>query len=189
MEEWIGGIWDRWITQTARRDHPQATVQLKDIEKTIGVLFRALGGDAGLRVAAAADTRHGARRRFMERVAGIHERTAHAALDMETLRLPPTIAVFPQPALNRDLYLWLAALAAGAGPDALQAESGATWIVRNQQATLLALRRYPGLAARYRKLVEALCAERIAPEKMPADEAAQERAVRQALVDPGSVAA
>jgi nitric oxide reductase NorD protein len=189
MEEWIGGIWDRWITQTARRDHPAAAVHLKDIEKTLGVVFRALGGDAGLRVAAAADSRHGARRRFLERIAGIHERTAHAALDMETLRLPPTIAVFPAPTFNRDLYLWLAALAAGAGPDALQTGTDAAWIVRNQQATALALLRYPGLAARYYRLVEALCAERIAPGKMPADEAAQERAIRQALRAPGSVAA
>lgn len=189
MEEWIGGIWDRWITQTARRDHPQAAVQLKDIEKTLGVLFRALGGDPGLRVAAAADRRHGARRRFLERVAGIHERAAHAALDMETLRLPPSIAVFPQPAQNRDLYLWLAALAASAGPALMQAGDGTPWIVRNQEATLLALRRHPGLAARYRRLVDALLAERIAPERMPADEAAQERAVRQALHAPGSVAA
>lgn len=70
MEEWIGGIWDRWISQTARRDHPHAGVELKDIEKTLGVMFRALGGDAGLRVAAAADTTHGARRGFLQRVAG-----------------------------------------------------------------------------------------------------------------------
>ena len=189
MEEWIGGIWDRWITQTARRDHPGAAVHLKDIEKTIGVLFRALGGDAGLRVAAAADTTHGARRRFLQRVAGAHERVAHAALDMETLRLPPSIAVFPAPTFNRDLYVWLAALAATAGPALLRPDDSGDWIVRNQQAAWLALQRYPGLAPRYRRLVDALCAERIAPEKMPADEAAQERAVRQALVEPGSVSA
>jgi nitric oxide reductase NorD protein len=187
MEEWIGGIWDRWITQTARRDHPAAAVHLKDIEKTLGVLFRALGGDSGLRVAAAADTTHGARRRLLQRIAGTHERTAHAALDMETLRLPPTVAVFPTPAANRDLYLWLAALAAGAGPDMLQARQDEAWIVRNQRATVLALTRYPGLERRYRQLVEALLAERLAPEKMPADEAAQERAVRQALHHPGSI--
>ena len=188
MEEWIGGIWDRWITQTARRDHPAAAVYLKDIEKTLGVLFRALGGDAGLRVAAAADTTHGARRRLLQRIAGTHERTAHAALDMETLRLPPSIAVFPAPTFNRDLYLWLAALAAGAGPDALQAATDESWIVRNQRATVLALTRYPGLTARYQQLVDALLAERIAPEKLPDDEAAQESAVRLALREPGSVA-
>lgn len=189
MEEWVGGIWDRWITQTARRDHPDAAVQLKDIEKTLGVLFRALGGDAGLRVAAAADTIHGARRRLLQRIAGAHERTAHAALDMETLRLPPSIAVFPTPSLNRDLYLWLAALAASTGPDMLQAPTDEPWIVRNQRATVLALTRYPGLAARYRSLVDALLAGRIAPDKLPTDEAAQEQAVRQALAQPGSVTA
>jgi nitric oxide reductase NorD protein len=189
MEEWVGGIWDRWITQTARRDYPDAAVHLKDIEKTLGVLFRTLGGDAGLRVAAAADTVHGARRRFLQRIAGTNERAAHAALDRETLRLPPRIAVLPASTLNRDLYLWLAALAASAGPEFLQRSGAADWIMRNQQATLLALQRYPGLATRYRRLVEALLAERIAPEKMPDDEAAQERAVRQALQEPGSVAA
>jgi nitric oxide reductase NorD protein len=188
MEEWIGGIWDRWITQTARRDYPAAAVHLKDIEKTLGVLFRALGGDAGLRVAAAADTRHGARRRLLQRIAGTSERAAHAALDMETLRLPPSIAVFPAPTFNRDLYVWLAALAAGAGPAFLQEAKSGDWIVRNQQATQHALRRYPGLLPRYRRLVDALLAERFAPEAMPADEAAQEIAIRQALAQPGSVA-
>lgn len=189
MEEWVGGIWDRWITQTARRDHPHAAVQLKDIEKTLGVIFRALGGEPALRVAAAADSVHGARLRFLQRIAGANERTAHAALDMETLRLPPRIAAFPTPGLNRDLYVWLAALAAGAGPEFLHGAGSNDWIVRNQQATVRALARYPGLGARYRRLVAALLVERIAPEKMPADEAAQERAVRRALSDPGSVAA
>jgi nitric oxide reductase NorD protein len=187
MEEWIGGLWDRWITQTARRDHPAAAVELKDIEKTLGVLFRALGGDAGLRVAAAADTEHGARRQWLQRVAGTNARAAHAALDHETLRLPPRLAVLPAPTLNRDLYLWLAALAASAGP-ALDRFTH-DWIVRNQFAAWVTLQRYPGLLERYRRLVEAVLAERIPPEQLPEDEAAQEAAIRQALREPGSVAA
>jgi nitric oxide reductase NorD protein len=187
MEEWIGGIWDRWITQTARRDHPAAAVELKDIEKTLGVLFRALGGDAGLRIATAADSVHGARRRWLQRIAGANERAAHAALDRETLRLPPRLAVLPAPTLNRDLYLWLAAMAASAGP-ALD-KYASDWIVRNQFAAWATLQRYPGLMARYRRLVEAVLAERLPPEQLPDDEAAQERAVRQALREPGSVAA
>ncbi|MCX8016875.1 MAG: nitric oxide reductase [Rhodocyclaceae bacterium] len=185
MEEWIGGIWDRWITQAARRDYPAAAVDLKDSEKTLGGVFRALGGDPGLRIAAAADAAHGARRRLLVRIAGIHERSAHAALDMETLRLPPRLAVFPEPTLNRELYVWLTALAASAGP--ALARFSAEWIVQNQFATWATLKRYPGLEARYRRLVEAHLAERLAPERLPADEAAQERAVRQALLDPGSV--
>ena len=186
MEEWIGGIWDRWITQTARRDYPHAAVELKDIEKTLGVLFRALGGDPGLRVATAADAVHGARRRWLQRVAGANERVAHAALDRETLRLPPRIAVLPAPSLNRDLYIWLAALAASAGP-ALDRYAN-EWIVRNQFAAWATLQRYPGLAPRYQRLVAAVLTERIAPEQLPDDEAAQERAIRAALREPGSVA-
>lgn len=187
MEEWVGAFWDRWITQTARRDYPAAAVELKDMEKTLGVIFRALGGDAGLRVAAAADTEHGARRRFLQRVAGTNTRTAHAALDGETLRLPPRLAVLPAPTLNRDLYVWLAALAASAGP-ALDRFTR-DWIVRNQFAAWATLQRYPGLAPRYRRLVDAVLAERISPEQLPEDEAAQESAIRQALREPGSVAA
>lgn len=183
MEEWIGGFWDRFITNTARRDHAHATVHLAEIEKMIGVLFRALGGDSGLRVAPAASTRHGARRRLLERIAGTGEKAANASLDREVLRLPPSIALFPEKSLNRDLYLWLSAVAAHEF-----APSGDEWIVRSQIAVLRALTRYPGLKARYRRLVDATLALRIAPETLPADEAAQERAVRAALLDPGSVA-
>jgi nitric oxide reductase NorD protein len=185
MEEYVGGLWDRLITHTARRDHPKAAVHLADIEKTLGVFFRALGGDAGLGVAAAADERHGARRRWLERLAGTGEKAASACRDQETLRLPPRIAVFATPELNRDLYLWLAALAAH---DAMgEEDSDTSWLAANQQATRAALARYPGLASRYRRLVTALLAERIAPAAMPADEAAQEAALRQALEQPGSV--
>ena len=183
MEEWIGGVWDRFITRHARRDHPDAAVALADVERMAGVLFRAMGGDAGLRVSPATEVRHGARRRWLSRVAHTDEKAAHAALDGETLRLPPTLAWFASRALNRDLYLWLIALAAhDSAPDA-------PWIIRNQHATLAALRRYPGLEARRRRLVDAHLAERIVPDAMPADEAAQERAIRAALITPGSVTA
>ncbi len=194
MEEWVGGLWDRFITRVARRDHPEAAVHLADIEKVLGVLFRALGGDPGLRVAAAADMQHGARRRLLERVAGIGEKAAHATLEVETLRLPPTLAWFPDKGLNRDLYLWLIALAAGAGPAALTARadggfSEADWLRLNQAAVQRALERFPGLAPRYRALVEAVIAERIAPESLPTDEAAREQGLREALREPGSITA
>jgi nitric oxide reductase NorD protein len=182
MEEFVGGLWDRFITRSARRDHPEAAVKLADIEKMLGVLFRALGGDSGLRVAPASSQRHGARRRWLSRVAATDDRTALASLDLETLRLPPAIAYFPDRALNRDLFIWIIAAAAHE-PE----PSADSWIVRNQMATLRALKAFPGLRARYERLVAATLAERIAPEAMPADEAAQERAVRQALAEPGTV--
>ena len=182
MEEFVGALWDRIVKRAARRDYPESAVRLEGIENMLGVLFRALGGDAGLRVTAAALQRHGARRRFLERIAGSGERSPRAALDGLTLRLPEQIALFAQRDLNRDLYLWLIAAAAH------QSEpTGEEWIVCNQSATRHALLRYPGLVPRYQRLVAALLIERMAPAAMPADEALQECAVRQALLEPGSV--
>src|SRR5690606_20923068 len=111
MEEAVGKIWHRLITRAAGVSYPAAAVRLKEVERTAGVFFRALGGDPGLRVAAATVDPHAARRGFIARIAGIGDRTAHARMDDVTLRLPPEIDAFPERALNRDLYLWLAALA------------------------------------------------------------------------------
>jgi nitric oxide reductase NorD protein len=183
MEEFVGGLWDRFITRAASRSHPQAAVRLEEIERTAGVLFRALGGDPGLRVAAAAEQAHGARRRWLARLAHVEETVAHARRDDETLSLPPELALFPARTDNRDLYLWLIAQAAATPTD-----TGEAWIVLCQRASQATLARYPGFASRYRRLVTACLALRIAPEKLPADEAAAERAIRQALAEPGTVA-
>lgn len=108
MEEFVGKLWHRWVTRAAGDAYPAAAVRLSDMEKTLGIVFRALGGDPGLKVAAATIEEHGARRRWLQRVAGTGERAALARRNDETLRLPPELAVFPDRALNRDLYLWLA---------------------------------------------------------------------------------
>lgn len=182
MEEFIGKLWHNWVTKAAGGHYPDAAIKLAEVEKTAGILFRAFGGDPGLKVAAATSEAHGARRSWLQRVAGAGEKVAQARRDDETLRLPPEIAAFPDKALNRDLYLWLAAVAASdEAPDQ-------PWVVRNQRATLAALREYPGLKPRYERLVAAHLAERPDPVNLQDDEAAQENALRQALVDPGSVA-
>ena len=53
MEEWVGKLWHRWITKAAGGHYPDAAVALKTMERPLAIFFRALGGDAGLRVAAA----------------------------------------------------------------------------------------------------------------------------------------
>jgi nitric oxide reductase NorD protein len=185
MEEFVGGLWHRFITRAATRSYPQAVVRLADMERTAGILFRALGGDPGLRVAPAAEVEHGARRSWLARLAHTGEKAAHAARDDETLRLPDEITLFPERSLNRDLYLWL--IAQGAALNAEQALAD-NWIVANQAASAATLEAFPGFARRYRRLVDAVLAERPDPAKLPVDEAVAERAIRQALAEPGSVA-
>ncbi len=183
MEEHIGAFWHRFITRAAQRHYPDAAVTLADIEKTAGLLFRAFGGDPGLRVVPTAATRHGARRRWLARVAGLGEKIEPTCRDAETLQLPAKLALLPRRELNYDLYLWLIALAAA--HDAVDADI--PWWRQNQQSTLIALDRYPGLQPRYRRLVAAVLESRIPPERLPHDEAVQEIALQQALHEPGSV--
>lgn len=181
MEEWVGGLWDRFITRAAQREFPEAAVSLAGMEKTLGMVFRGLGGDPGIRVENATSVKHGARRRLLERIAGTGLQTQHTGLDGERLRLPDHIALFDDAKLNRDLYVWLAALAAHDLPN------DDDWIVRNQRATVITLAHYPGLTSRYQRLVEAILARRLPPEQLSPDEAAQEQAVRGALLEPGSI--
>lgn len=185
MEEQVGALWHRFITRAAQRHFPQAAVTLAEIEKSAGILFRAFGGDAGLRVAPAVTVQHQGRRSWVARLAGVGDRINPACRDLETLQLPAQLALFPERELNRDLYLWLIALAAAQDT----AESAAPWWQQNQQATLRALQHFPGLRQRYLRLVEAFVATRIPPERLPADEAAQEQQLRQALRQPGSLTA
>src|SRR5690606_15538071 len=87
---------------------------------------------------------------------------------------------FPDPALNRDLYLWLVALASRGQP-----AGDAEWFAANQRLVGETLTALPGLAPVYRRLVEALLALRADPEQLPAAEGRRERAIRDALRVPG----
>ncbi len=192
MEDTVGMVWHRLITRAAEKRYPEAGLKLKEIERTAGVFFRAMGGDPGLRVAAATVDEHNARRGLLARIAGVGKHAARARMDPATLRLPPEIDTFPDKSLNRDLYLWLAALAAAHDqlpPDAAYTPDERGDFVRNQAATLAALTRWPGIAPRYRRLVEAYLPCRHPLKRMKPAEAERERAIQQALDAPGSVAA
>ncbi len=195
MEEQFGALWHRVITRLAERveghRHPQAAVHLKDLAPTLGILFRALGGDGGLQVETADGCAHGARRGFLQWLAGTGDKADLAWRDDRSLRLPETIDCFPEPGLNRDLYLWLTALAVAqpGRPQGDPANPLQTWFLANQWLTRQALAEFPGLKPRYARLVAAHLAQRPDPGRLPAAEATRERLVRAALSDPGSVTA
>jgi nitric oxide reductase NorD protein len=181
MEEQVGALWHRLVTRAARDRHPEAAVRLGDLAPTLGVIFRALGGDGGLRVEPAAATAHGASRKLLQRIAGTGKKVELAWRDSRALRLPTVIDWFPSQVLNKELYIWLVALAAASD------EIRGPWLVRNQALTLWVLERWPGLRPRYSELVAAHLAQRPQPSRLHHAEAAQERAVRAALLNPGSV--
>lgn len=181
MEEHVGALWHRLITRMAQTRHPEAAVTLEQVGRTVGIFFRALGGDGGLQVESAHATEHGARRNLLHRIAGDAKKVQLAWRDDQSLRLPAVIDYFPTTQLNRDLYLWLAALAVGDHQDE------EAWINKNQRLTLQTLQNFPGIRPRYERLVAAHLAQRIEPDYRLKAESTQEAAIRQALLKPGSV--
>ncbi len=141
MEEFVGKVWHKLITRNASREYPQARVHLDEMRKTLGILLRALGDDAGLEIRRSAEISSHTRRNLLQRIAGTGLKTNPAWRDSEALNLPDSIAVFPQRELNRELYLWLAALGSLPGDEG---EGLATSL----------LQRYPNLQPRYQRLLE-----------------------------------
>ena len=185
MEEWVGKLWHNAITRASSLEHADAAVLLEDVRRPAGLLFRALGGEGGLRVEAATASAHRARRGLLSRLAGQNDTVELAWRDEETLRLPMRVACFPERALNRDLYLWLAALAAnvdGAPSNRMQ------WLASNASATAGLIGAFPGLALRYRRLLAAHLAQRPEPGNLPEEERINETRVQAALSDPGRFA-
>jgi nitric oxide reductase NorD protein len=180
LEEWVGSAWHRFITRRASVDFPHARVELVDRQRSLAVLFRALGGASGIALEAASERDLLLRRNLLMRIAGTCKHAPLASCDGNRLRLPSSLAVYPTVALNRELYRWLALLAAHAGPMT-------HWARDNQRWTWLLLQRYPALLPSYQRLVDAHITLRPDPARLSPAEAALEKALRKALREPGSV--
>jgi nitric oxide reductase NorD protein len=93
-EETVGTIWHGIVSGLDRPDHPDAAVSFAEVQRSAIFLFRALGGAASVEILQALPDRQTA---------------AMASFDGAHLRLPPLIALFDSPAMNRRAYLWLVA--------------------------------------------------------------------------------
>ncbi|NMM80278.1 VWA domain-containing protein [Acidovorax sp. SRB_14] len=174
MEEWMGQWWHRAVTRLAEPDRAAVQVTLEEMRRSLALLYRAGGGDAGVRVAPVADSRHGGPRGWLQRLAGSGIRVPLPVLDWETLALPAQLAVLDSRELNRDLYLWLAALAA-------VFEASGDWIADNRAATARALQRFAGLRSRHQRLLQAHLVQRPPLASLRADAVPFEAAVQAAL--------
>ncbi|ALE52491.1 nitric oxide reductase [Candidatus Thioglobus autotrophicus] len=182
MEERVGEIWHNFITRLADKNYPDAEVELVNIKKTIGIFFRALGGDGSLSVAQTDESEYTSERSFLKRIARSSEKYEFAWIDENSLRLPKVIDYFPTKALNKDLYLWLAALAS-------ISKQSDSWIIDNQLRTQCALAAFPGLKNLYQRLLTAHLEQRPELDKISKDEQKTESIILQALNHSGSVVA
>ncbi|WP_293810568.1 VWA domain-containing protein [uncultured Bosea sp.] len=185
LEETVGRFWHRLVGDTASLPHhPQAAVTLASMAPTLAVCFRGFGGEPGVRIVPARERAAGHRLNLRQRVGLGEERLAQALRTPDSLQLPAEIALFPQPQLNRDLYVWLAACMAAMPPrpvtetDPLQRDLAQ--IAAAQRLVARVLVTFPGLDPVYRRLADALLTSR-RREGLPATEARVEALIRALL--------
>ena len=112
-EETVGNLWHDMASGIAsEKRFPDAGVDLASVRPSLAVLFRALGGAAGVELGEAPETLVRHRQPLKRKLGAERDREWVARFDGERLSLPPVMDVFPDAALNRSAYFWLTALAA-----------------------------------------------------------------------------
>ena len=185
MEEWVGGLWHRFITAKADNCYPSAMVEFTEVAKSVGAVFRALGGDAVKRIEAASKRDYIVRRSLLQKISGTNQQVSLAWQDEESLRLPESLAVFETTELNRDLYIWLAVL--GAYHNQYYGGKFSHWANDNQAMVGAVLKQYPAMVGRYNRLANAFAQSRNDYSKRPFEEQQMEKAIIEAVLKPGSV--
>ena len=181
MEEWVGGLWHKYITRKANPEYDHARVSFDEVSKSVGMVFRALGGDSVKRVESATGREYLSRKSLLQKISGDTQLVSLAWQDEESLRLPESLAIFDDKSLNHDLYIWLAVLAAHHGG------KFSHWATDNQTLVVNVLEKFSGLRNRYSRLAKAFVESRPEIDTLPKAEQEMERAIVKAILTPGSV--
>ena len=156
--DWPALMWYGLLTGLAGRlRHPRAAVRLREHRTALALHHHGLGGDPACDVVADAGVNRTPR-------AGAHGgRDLLAWLERDQVHLPERINRFPDAALNRELYFWLAAWfaldRALDGENALPASL--RHLFRGIATSARVLDRFPALSRRYARL----CAEELAQRR------------------------
>ncbi|SMX49317.1 nitric oxide reductase activation protein NorD [Maliponia aquimaris] len=185
-EETVGNLWHDMASGIGQAvTYPEAGVPLASVRPSLSVLFRALGGAAGVELSETPATLVRHRQLLRRKLGAERDREWVAQYDGERLSLPPFIAAFPEARLNRAAYFWLTALAAVSDPATLglagegPALDGAQ-IRANAAASDAAYALCPGLREDYAEMAR-LCAATRTDLARPAQEAIFETAIRDQL--------
>ncbi len=185
-EESVGKLWHAFASRLdADPVHDGARVLLSQVGGRLAVLFRGLGGDPAVEIKPVAHETSHHRLSFLRRLGTWADEVPRASFDGAALRLPESLAVFPDARANAALYLWLAVAAAALhdqeaplADDPLQADLAA--IETAKVMVVNAMENAPGYARLYADLCAATLLFRRTPNLPPA-EAAIEARIRHAL--------
>lgn len=183
-EETVGNLWHDYASQiSGTKGYPDKAVLLSDIRPSLTMLFRALGGAAGVELSESPSTPSLHRISVKRKLGTVRETLQVARFDGERLRLPAVMDVFPETHLNKAAYLWLVAISAVVNfekPPRDLLQSDLFHISMMHRATKSVLAKCPGLRKSYAALTTHVMASRDRPF-LPKKEAFIEEQILAAL--------
>ncbi|MBB3593753.1 nitric oxide reductase NorD protein [Rhizobium sp. BK529] len=160
LEETVGRAWHRLVGNTSSWPrHHDAAVHLAELRPQLAVCFRAFGGGATLQIQRARQKTSMHRLRLRQVIGLGEERSDHPSWDGTAIHLPAAVDLFDERSLNRDLYFWLAAYVATAPSVSSPVDPALAdmWrIETGRENSALVIQNFPGMAARYGRLAQAL---------------------------------
>ena len=166
-EETVGDLWHDMAQGIGADTHyADAGVTLASVRHSLAVLFRALGGNAGVELGEVPATVMQHRRPLRRKLGAAQDHEWVPGFDGERLKLPPVIAHFPETSLNRAAYFWLTALAAMADLTDFECpldpyENDLMQIQMNAIITEAVLAACPGLRDSYSRMTQLCAAARL----------------------------
>lgn len=157
---WAGVLWyGGQIALAGRIRHAEARVTMDQLRRALDLHYHGLGGTLERRTVGDAGPRRGSWLTALFS-SGVHDLMAW--LDPEQVHLPRSIDRFPTPALNRELFFWLAAFMAEDRPlpDTAALPAGVRHLLRGVATSARVVRAFPALGERYARLCAAELAQR-----------------------------
>lgn len=158
---WAGVLWYGTVIGLAGRlRHPGAAVSMDELRRGLDLHHHILGGALSRRVVGDA----GLQRNPIRATVPNAVLDLMAWLDPEQVHLPKAVDRYPTPALNRELYFWLAAFLALDEP----LDNERSWplsvrhLLRGVATSFRVVQAFPALAERYGRLCAAELAQRSA---------------------------
>ena len=185
-EELIGSVWHRIIGNAGSElRYPDAAMSLQHVQHRMEIMFRGLGGSAGVEIKAIAPETVNYRKSLLARIGHGSTAVTHARFDGDFLFLPERIDLLPERDDNERLYKWLTVWAATAGDDGPLTgddpfRNDISFLRYAVDISERVFGQYPGMKKLHDHLLPALLANR--PRlRLPGQEAALEDCIRAML--------
>ena len=138
MEEFIGKVWDRYLTKKTSKLHEEARVNFADLSKSLHLFYHLMGGQKGKDLQVT-DKRHlNSTRTLLEKISFLGQEFYLTWQDEKSVYLPASLAFFPSKEANEMHYYWLIAMATRTNVHPTNLLS------QNREATQFLLQRYQG---------------------------------------------